>query len=295
MAPAARPLALAAAALVGFAGNSLLCRAALRDGGIDPVLFTAIRLASGAAVLWLLLAWRARGTPGAPRLAGDWPSALALLAYALLFALAYRRLAAATGALLLFGAVQLTMLGQAVRAGESLRGARGAGIALAAAGLATLLLPGWQAPRAVDALAMLGAGAAWGVYSLRGRGAADALAATAGNFARSLPLLALAAATLALGGLGAWRADPRGLACALASGAIASGLAYALWYAALPRLSRSAAGSAQLAVPVLTALGGVALLGEPLSLRLLVAGVAVLGGLALVLRPAASAAVPAPR
>jgi len=286
---ALRTGACLAAALACFAGNSLLCRAALRDGAMDPLVFTALRLASGAAVLYLLVALRRRrdgrgaaGTQAARRVDGDWPSAFALLAYALLFALAYRQVGAATGALLLFGAVQLTMLGQAVRAGEALGGWRGAGMALAAAGLGALLLPGWQAPPAAAAAAMLGAGVAWGLYSLRGRGSRDALGDTAGNFLRSLPALAvLALVAAAIGRLhGAWSAQ--GLAAALASGALASGIGYALWYTALPRLGRAAAGSAQLAVPVLTALGGVALLGEPLVARLLLAGALVLGGLGLV-------------
>jgi drug/metabolite transporter (DMT)-like permease len=296
-----RTAACLAAALTGFAGNSLLCRAALRDGAMDPLVFTVLRLASGAAVLWLLVVARRRhdaagpgGATPARRLPGDWPSALALLAYALLFALAYRHLAAATGALLLFGAVQLTMLGQALRAGEPLGGWRGAGMALAATGLATLLLPGWQAPPLAAGAAMLAAGVAWGANSLRGRGSADALADTAGNFLRSLPPLAVVAGlALATG-----RLDPAfggaGLAAALASGALASGVGYALWYAALPRLSRGAAGSAQLAVPVLTALGGVVLLGEPLAPRVVAAAVLVLGGLGLVFRAKAGGRPPEP-
>jgi drug/metabolite transporter (DMT)-like permease len=266
---------------------------------MDPLLFTVLRLASGAAVLWLLVFARRRRNdagagPGARRLPGDWLSALALLAYALLFALAYRHLTAATGALLLFGAVQLTMLGQALRAGEPLGGWRGVGMALAAAGLGALLLPGWQAPPVVAAAAMLAAGVAWGAYSLRGRGSADALADTAGNFVRSLPPLAAVAGLAGATG----RLDPAlggpGLAAALASGALASGVGYALWYAVLPRLSRGAAGSAQLAVPVLTALGGVLLLGEPLAPRVVVAAALVLGGLGLVFRARAGAPQPEP-
>lgn len=287
---------LLAAALAGFAGNSLLCRAALRGGGIDPVAFTVLRLASGAAMLGLLLALRARRSAPAPAprgggLAGDWPSAMLLFGYALLFALAYRALTAATGALLLFGAVQLAMLAQAWRRGEALGGRRGLGIALACAGLAVLLLPGWQAPDPWHALAMLGAGMAWAGYSLRGRAARDALADTTGNFLRALPIAVPLALALVLSGQAQARADARGLACALASGALASGLAYALWYAVLPRLSRSAAATAQLAVPVLAAAGGSLWLGEALSWRLLVAGAAVLGGLSLVL--AAPRALPA--
>ena len=288
--PPRRTAAFAFLALLGFAGNSLLCRAALRDGGIDAASFTALRLAAGAAVLAALVAWRtwraARGertseawlAPAAGR--GDWPSAAALFAYAALFSLAYTRLTAGTGALLLFGAVQATMLVQGWREGDRLVGLRALGAGLAAAGLLALLAPGLQAPPLAAAAMMLAAGVAWAVYTLRGRRGGDALSRTAGNFGRSLPM----AGALLLFGLAAAHADATGIACALASGALASGVGYALWYAALPAMRASTAATLQLCVPILAALGGVVMLGELLSARLVGSAVVVLAGIGLVLR-----------
>ena len=263
-------------ALLAFAANSLLCRLALRSGGIDAATFTTLRLVAGAATLWLLVALRGGGAWRA----GSWRSALALFAYAAAFSFAYLGLTAATGALLLFGAVQATMLAHGLFHGERLRGARLFGFALAVAGLAGLLLPGLSAPPPVAAALMLGAGVAWGVYSLRGRGAADPVRGTAGNFLRTLPF---ALGLLAL----AWPVQApqaTGLACAIASGALASGLGYVLWYAALPRLTATTAATVQLAVPPLAALGGIAFLAEPPTLRLALASAAILGGIALVVR-----------
>lgn len=265
MAGAARTATLTALALLAFAGNSLLCRAALRDdaGGaaIDAASFTAIRIASGAAALWLLLRWRAATPQSAAPLPGSWGSAAALFIYAAAFSFAYLSLGAATGALLLFGAVQATMIGVA------------------------LLLPGLTAPPAGGAALMLAAGAAWGAYSLRGRSAdarsGNATAVTAGNFARAVPMaLALALAALPWAHL-----DAPGVALAVASGALTSGVGYAIWYAALPALRATHAATVQLAVPVITALGGVLLLAEPLHLRLVLCAALVLGGIALVVLP----------
>lgn len=282
---ATRTALLTLAALVAFAGNSLLARAALDRTAIDPVSFTAVRLAAGALVLVLLV--RARHERRAGR--GSWPSALALFGYALLFSLAYRGLSAATGALLLFGAVQLTMLLTALLRGERLRPLQWAGLLAAASGLLALLWPGLAAPPPLDAACMLGAGVAWGVYTLRARGSGDPTAATAANFTRA------AVPALVLLGVFAIEArwDPAGIALAAASGAVASGLGYAIWYTALQRITTHTAAVAQLAVPVITALGGVLLLAEPLTPRLLGAGLAVLVGIALVVqggRPTADAA-----
>lgn len=265
---------LTALALLAFAGNSLLCRYALRSGGIDAASFTTLRLLSGAGVLWLVaLRTRRAGALGA----GDWPSALALFIYAAAFSFAYLGMSAATGALLLFGAVQLTMLARGFALGERLRARQWLGLALALAGLVWLLLPGLEAPPLLNASLMLAAGVAWGAYSLLGRGGIDPLAVTAGNFLRTVPL------TLLLSAL-AWRValvDWPGALAALASGALASGLGYALWYAALPSLRASTAGILQLSVPVLAALGGIVLLGEPISWRFVVATALTLGGIAL--------------
>lgn len=268
--------ALVALALVAFAGNSLLARLALREGGMDAASFTGLRLASGAAVLWALAAWQ-RGSESGH---GSWGSALALFVYAAAFSLAYVDLQAGAGALLLFGAVQVTMVGRGLWAGERLSAWQWLGLALALAGLAGLLLPGLSAPPLLPALLMLAAGVAWGVYSLRGRGAGDPVRVSAGNFLRTLPF----AAAFALLTLGNVRLDGAGVAYALASGALASGLGYAVWYTALPSLRASTAASLQLAVPLLVALAGVAFLGEAPTLRLGLTALAILGGVALVVR-----------
>lgn len=271
-----RLAALVALALLAFAGNSLLARLALREGGMDAASFTGLRLASGAGVLWALAAWQRRGEAGH----GSWGSALALFVYAAAFSLAYLDLQAGAGALLLFGAVQVTMVGRGLWAGERLSAAQWLGLALALAGLAGLLLPGLSAPPLLPALLMLAAGVAWGVYSLRGRGAGDPVRVSAGNFLRTLPF----AAAFSLLMMEQARLDAAGVAHALASGALASGLGYALWYTALPSLRASTAASLQLAVPLLVALAGVAFLGEAPTLRLALAALAILGGVALVVR-----------
>jgi drug/metabolite transporter (DMT)-like permease len=282
-------LALTAAALLAFAGNSLLCRLALRGGDIDAASFTSLRLLSGALVLALLARWRRRGGPGAAADRGSWRSALALFVYAAGFSFAYLGLSAATGALLLFAAVQACMLGHGLWRGERLRGAQWLGLALAGGGLLVLLAPGLAAPPWPAALLMIAAGLAWGVYSLRGRGAGDAVQVTAGNFLRAVPMAAVLSLALAASAT----ANARGVAAALASGALASGLGYAIWYSALPRLRASSAAIVQLSVPVLAALGGAVWLAEPLTPRLLLAAASVLGGIALATLSAAPARPPA--
>ena len=268
-------LALTSVAMMAFAGNSLLCRAALDHTAIDAASFTTIRLVSGAVALWLIVRFRA----GSRQVSGNWISAFALFAYAAGFSFAYDSLSAGTGALLLFGAVQATMIGYGIWTGERLRGVQVVGLVLACGGLVGMLLPGVSAPPLAGSLLMLGAGVAWGVYSLRGRGAGDATGVTAGNFLRSVPL-AVAVSLLMLGEVSI---DPAGFWLAVASGALASGVGYAIWYAALPALKAASAATVQLSVPVIAALGGVAFLGEPITLRLAVASAAVLGGIALVI------------
>lgn len=274
--PAWRLAGLTALALTAFAGNSLLCRAALRDTAIDPTSFTLVRLAAGAAVLAMLVGLR---HPQALR-SGSWASGLALFGYAIGFSWAYTGLSAGTGALILFGAVQASMIGWGLLRGERLAITQWLGLLLAVAGLVGLLLPGLSAPPLQPALMMLAAGVCWGVYSLRGRTGGDPTAATAGNFLRALPFALLASALM----FAEARIDSAGLWLAIASGALTSGLGYAVWYRVLPVLRASSAATLQLSVPVLTALAGVVLLAEPLGLRLVLASLAVLGGIALVLR-----------
>lgn len=263
-------------AMIAFAGNSVLCRLAFQETDIDAASFTGVRLLSGALALWLLLAVRDQ-RPGAQ--AGSWYSAWALFLYACAFSFAYLSLTTATGALLLFGAVQVTMITAGLWRGERLRRWQSLGLACALAGLVGLLLPGISAPPFAGALVMLSGGVAWGIYSLRGRGGSDATQATAGNFARTVPLALL----LCLGFLPWARLDAMGLGYAMLSGGLTSGLGYAIWYRALSGLNATQAASVQLSVPVLAALGGIVLLGEPLTLRFVLASVAVLGGVALVI------------
>ena len=279
-----RVVVLTLLAMLAFAGNSLLCRAALKSTAIDPASFTWVRLVSGALVLWSIARLRRRGpTPQA----GDWTSAFALFAYAAAFSFAYVSLSAATGALLLFGAVQVTMIGFGLCKGERLGLRQMAGLLCALLGLVWLLLPGLAAPPLQGSLLMLAAGAAWGAYSLRARGRGDPTEVTAGNFARTLPF----AVGLALIAMAHSSLDALGLVYSMASGALASGLGYAIWYAALPGLKTSSAAAVQLSVPVLAALGGVLLLGEPLTQRVVLASLVILGGIALVIaRPRSSTA-----
>jgi drug/metabolite transporter (DMT)-like permease len=270
-----RTAALAAAALVGFAANSILCRMALQQGLADAASFTSIRLGSGALVLLVLHRATTPARPAGP--SGSWTSAAALFAYAAAFSFAYLRIGAGTGALLLFGAVQATMLVWALRSGERLGASEWLGLAAALGGLVALVLPGLTAPDPAGAALMIAAGIAWGVYSLRGRGTAHPLAATASNFARAVPF------TLALSLLAAGRVHVtrEGALLAVASGALASGVGYSLWYAALRGLTATRAAVVQLSVPVLAAVGAVILLGERPSARLVLAGGAIIGGVAL--------------
>ena len=266
--------ALTVLALLAFAGNSLLCRLALTRTRIDPASFTVIRILAGAVTLLLVV--RLRRTERVPR--GSWASALALFVYAAGFSFAYVGLTAGTGALLLFGAVQATMITIGLWRGERLHGVQPVGLALAYAGLVALVLPGLAAPPLASAALMVTAGMAWGVYSLRAKGGGDATAVTAGNFLRAVPM----AAALGLAWSATRRIDGAGAAYAVASGALASGVGYAIWYSALRTLRATTAATVQLSVPVIAALGGVLLLRETLTLRLVLSGVAILGGVAVV-------------
>lgn len=270
---APRTIALTALAMLPLAANSWLCRAALRDTGIDAASFTSIRLVSGALMLWILVAFSRKLRNGA----GNWPSALALFGYAVLFSFAYLSLTAATGALLLFGAVQVTMIGFGLARGERLDRVQVFGVTLAFGGLVGLLLPGLSAPPLLGATLMVGAGICWGIYSVRGKGAGDPIRETAGNFIRTVPITAV----LSFFMLGEVSIDAAGFWYAVASGSLTSALGYVLWYTVVPMLKATSAATAQLSVPVIVAIGGVVLLAEPVTLRLVLSSAAVLGGIGL--------------
>ena len=272
---AVRAAALTTVAMLAFAANSLLCRLALQQQSIDAASFGSVRLVSGALVLMAIVRWRTK--PATART--DWLAATMLWAYVAAFSFAYITLPAGTGALILFGAVQLTMFAVGLRSGERFTPVAWAGFALAVGGLLYLVSPGLAAPPLAGTLLMAAAGIAWGVYSLRGRGAGEPVAATAGNFVRAAPL----ALGLSLGFASQFKVSGSGVMLAIASGAVTSGLGYVLWYAALPQLSALRAATVQLSVPPLAAIGGVLLLSEALTMRLVAASAAILGGIALVL------------
>jgi drug/metabolite transporter (DMT)-like permease len=273
-----RIVALTAVTMVSFAANSLLCRAALRGGAIDAATFTSIRLVSGALVLVAITQARRGAEPVGS--AGSWRAALALAAYAITFSLAYLRLAASTGALILFGGAQLTMVTGGLLRGERPTARQWIGFAVAGTGLVLLNLPSLEAPPPDGAALMLVAGVSWGMYSLFGRAATRPLAATAGNFVRTVPMAAVFIA-VALGF--AIHVTTYGIVLAIASGAITSGLGYVVWYAVLPSLGAARAALVQLSVPVIAAVGSIALLSEPLHRHVVVGGSVILGGLALAL------------
>lgn len=263
-------------ALIAFAANSVLCRLALGTESIDPASFTTVRLVSGAVALWLILALKS-GAAGKRPVGGSWISAAMLFTYAVAFSFAYSSLSTGTGALILFGMVQATMILAGLLSGERPHRIEWVGLALAMAGLVYLVFPGLSAPSPSGAALMALAGIAWGIYSLRGRGSTRPVAVSADNFARSVPMVLVV--TLVM--MGQRSANATGLLLAVASGALASGVGYAIWYAALPGLTATRAATVQLCVPVVAALGGIVFIGEMLTLRLVIAAVAVLGGVAL--------------
>ena len=262
--------------LIAFAANSLLCRMALGGHFIDPMSFTTIRLVSGA--LALITITRLAGESKTPqKKTGSWGSGFALFAYAAAFSLAYVSLSTGMGALILFGSVQVTMIGVALRSGEHLGPVQWIGLATAIGGFIYLMLPGISAPDPLGALLMLVSGIAWGIYSLRGKGVSAPVAMTAGNFTRSAPLAIIASAVA----FSAVHMEPLGILLALISGVVTSGLGYVLWYKALRGLTTTQASIVQLMVPVLAAFGGVVFLSEQMSIRLIGASALILGGVAL--------------
>lgn len=277
-----RVLILSIIAMFAFAGNSVLARLALGPGNIDAATFTLVRIASGAVMLWLLVGWRQRrltqqnGRVQRPD-GGNWPSATALFLYAICFSFAYLMLDTGTGALILFGAVQLTMVAWGLVQGERPATTQWVGWALALGGMIYLVFPGVSAPSPAGALLMATAGAAWGIYSLRGRGVKDPAQVTASNFLRAVPL----AVVVAIAAIPWLHLTPSGAGLALLSGAFASGLGYTLWYYVLPEISATQAATCQLSVPLLAAVAGVLFVSEPFTLRLTVASVIILGGIGL--------------
>lgn len=268
--------ALTLLTLVGFAGNSLLCRSALTETNIDAASFTTIRITSGALLLYLILKIKNKTVVGK----GTWLSALVLVFYAAGFSFAYMNLTAATGSLLLFSAVQITMISHGLWSGERLMKPQYTGLILAIGGLVYFLLPGLSTPPLVGCLFMIGAGISWGMYSLRGKKTVDAVATTAGNFMRATPIAILLSAlryhTVVF--------DINGVLYAIVSGAVATAMIYVVWYTVVPELKETSAAVSQLAVPVIAALGGIILLGEPITLRYALSAVAILSGISLAIR-----------
>src|SRR4030095_13201411 len=275
-------IALTAMAMVAFAANSVLCRMALREAAIDPATFSVVRFLSGAM---MLVAVAFRWQQSSSLQAGSWQAALVLALYALPFAFSYTQLSAGTGALIMFGCVQVVMIVAALGSGERPHAMQWTGLGLALAGLVTLVFPGLTAPSPIAAALMTIAGVSWGLYTLLGRAASNPLLQTTGNFVRAVPLIALSSVAVPL----RMHVEPRGVVLAVASGVFATGLGYVAWYAALRSLSAMRASVVQLAVPLLAAIGGVLLLTETITLRLVVSTVLVLGGIAMAIvgaRPA---------
>lgn len=267
--------ALTILALIAFAGNSVFCRLALAGPMIDPASYTAVRLITGAVTLWMIAVFRRSGASEKSR--GSWISAAMLFLYAVTFSFAYISLSAGTGALILFATVQITMIAVGLYAGERPEKLEWLGLLIAMAGLIYLVFPGITAPSIVGSLLMAAAGIAWGVYSLRGRGAIDPVRVTSDNFLRTVPLVIV----LVLFWLSSLTVTPMGFLWAALSGSVTSGVGYVLWYAALPHLTATRAATVQLAVPVLAAIAGVVVLSEPISFRLTLSAVAILGGIGL--------------
>lgn len=263
--------------MLAFAANSVLCRVALTDGHIDPATFSDVRIVSGAMFLVILMSVRKKP---ASKIHYDWRSGLALTLYVLAMSWSYLRIDTGTGALLLFGTVQTAMVIYGWRQGEKIGVLKGAGLLLAVAGTLLLLLPGAHAPEPTSALMMIGSGLAWAYYSVKGKSMPEAIPATTGNFILAVPFTVILSLVLS----GERHTSAPGLMLAMTSGALASGAAYALWYTLLPKMKAMTASTVQLSVPCLATLGGVVLLGETFSLRMLVSMCAVLLGITLVIR-----------
>ena len=284
---------LVAIAMFAFAANSLLCRMALANTDIDPAGFTILRLASGAIALLILssysLRFRSKSAPSERVFHGlkanaSLPGGISLFFYAIFFSFAYISMSTGTGALLLFGAVQLTMISVGLLNGERFKKRQWCGFVFAFTGLVILLLPSASAPSLLSGALMFIAGIAWGIYSLLGKRSASALLSTSGNFIYASLLCIPLIIFVAVSGSEQFVFDKAGIYYALASGVIASGCGYAVWYSALPLIKSTSAATVQLSVPVLATIMGWGVLGEQLSLQILVAAVATLGGIYLVIK-----------
>ncbi len=265
-------------ALVAFAGNSVLCRLALGQGSIDAGSFTVVRLLSGIVVLLLLLQMTKKRSPNNAA-KGSWRAACYLFIYAVAFSFAYLSLDTGVGALILFGAVQITMIGMGLLAGDRLTPWNTVGVLLSFSGFVYLVLPDLTTPTFKGFVLMAVAGIAWGFYSLAGKGASNPLADTAYNFLRTLPLvIVLLIASIPWSVL-----TLHGVILAMLSGAITSGIGYALWYAALAYLSAMQAAVLQLSVPVIAACGGILFSAEIIGVRFMMASLLILGGILLVI------------
>lgn len=273
-----RLILLVTLAMIAFAANSVLARLALGSADASPAGYTGVRLVAGAVVLAILVLARRRPLQlrAAARNRVRWTAAAALLIYALAFSTAYLQLGAGTGALILFATVQLTMLGWGMFKGERPSPVALLGLAVALAAFVYLVSPGLKAPDPVGALLMVAAGVAWAIYTLLGRGSEDPLRDTAQNFILTVPLALVGVASLIVAPL-AWPS----IGWALLSGGLASGIGYAIWYAALPQLTRTHAGIVQLSVPAIAALGGIVFLGERPTWRLAISATLILGGVAV--------------
>jgi drug/metabolite transporter (DMT)-like permease len=263
-------------ALVAFAFNSILCRLALKADEIDAVSFTVIRLVSGAVTLLVISSFFSRSKEGR----GNWISAFFLFSYAICFSFAYLNLTTGTGALILFSSVQLTMILVGLFRGERPGFLEWLGLSLALGGLIWLVLPGLSAPPPVSSALMTAAGVSWGIFTLRGRGSRNAVAEMSGNFLRSVPLV-MAAVFMALPFISQIKLSPGGIIFAVLSGAAASGIGYSVWYAVLKHHTATRAAILQLLVPALAAFGGVIILSEAVSLRLILASTLILCGIGL--------------
>jgi drug/metabolite transporter (DMT)-like permease len=265
-------------ALIAFAANSVLCRLALGGSAIDASTFTIVRLLSGVIVLTVILNISKINSNSSPSTKGSWPASIALFLYAFTFSFAYVTLETATGALILFGSVQITMILLTIFSGNRLHISEWVGMAIAFAGFVYLVLPGVTTPSVIGFFLMTVSGIAWGVYTLKGRGSKSPIMDTAYNFLRTLPcVIILAIITMKYAHYSA-----EGILLAALSGGIASGIGYMIWYIALSGLSVTQAAVLQLLVPVIAAFGGIIFVSESISLRLAVSSTMILGGILMV-------------